>query len=81
MVEPLDTRSRLPPRTIGKMRKLNTEHLRLYANDLLASYDARGRKLQKVGQRMAEDWVVKQGDFLEAVANELREIIASGEAP
>ncbi len=81
MTEATEGKSKLPPRTIEHMRKLNTEALRLYANDLLSSYDARAMKLDKVGTRMREVWVVNQAAFLEAVANELRSIIASGTSP
>ena len=76
-----DTKSRLPPQTVAKMRRLNIEYLKLYANDLLGSYDARSRKLNAVGNRMKEEWVVAQAAFLNDVANELRQIILSGEAP
>lgn len=76
-----ETKSRLPPQTVAKMRRLNTEHLRLYANDLLGSYDGKSRKLRAVGKRLGEEWVERQGEFLEAVADELREIILSGESP
>ena len=81
MVNPSDAKSRLPPQTVAKMRKLNTEYLRLYANDLLSSYDTRSRKLRAVGTRMAEDWVIAQAAFLDSVAEELRQIIQTGEAP
>lgn len=76
-----EAKSRLPPQTVTKMRRLNTEHLRLYANDLLGSYDARSRKLNAVGKRMQEEWVVKQAAFLNDVADELRQIILTGESP
>lgn len=81
MAYPEDYRSRLPPRTVKKMRRLNTESLRLYANDLLTSYDAKARKLNVVGKRMSEQWVQNQGAFLDAVAEELRQIIRLGESP
>ncbi len=81
MATPSEAKSRLPPQTIAKMRKLNEESLKLYANDLLGSYDARSRKLNAVGKRMAQDWVVAQANFLNDVANELRAIILSGDAP
>lgn len=74
-------KSRLPPQTITKMRSLNTEYLRLYANDLLSSYDGKARKLKATGKRMGESWVERQGEFLDAVADELRQIILDGEAP
>ncbi len=63
------------------MRRLNSTDLKLYANDLLSSYDAKSRKLDAVGKRMAEDWVVKQAAFLEDVADELRYIITTGDPP
>ena len=76
-----DTKSRLPPQTVAKMRSLNTEHLKLYANDLLSSYDGKARKLRATGKRMGEAWVERQGEFLDVVAEELRQIILNGEAP
>lgn len=74
-------KSRLPPQTVTKMRSLNTAYLKLYANDLLSSYDGRSRKLKAIGKRMGEDWVERQGEFLDQVADELRQIILTGEAP
>ena len=74
-------KSRLPPQTVTKMRSLNTEHLKLYANDLLSSYDGKARKLNAIGQRMAQEWVENQAEFLNNVAEELRQIILNGEAP
>ena len=74
-------KSRLPPQTIHKMRTLNEYHLKLYANELLSSYDGKGRKLRATGKRLGEEWVERQGEFFDAVGNELRQIILSGEAP
>lgn len=74
-------KSRLPPQTVTKMRSLNTEHLKLYANDLLSSYDGKARKLKATGRRMGEEWVERQGEFLDSIAEELRRIILDGKAP
>lgn len=74
-------RSRLPPQTITKMRSLNETALKLYANDLLSSYDGKARKLKATGKRMGEAWVERQGEFLDEIAEELRRIILDGEAP
>lgn len=74
-------KSLLPPQTVTKMRSLNTEHLKLYANDLLSSYDGKARKLKATGKRMGEAWVERQGEFLDAIAEELRQIILNGEVP
>ena len=74
-------KSRLPPQTVTKMRRLNETALKLYANDLLSSYDGKARKLKVTGKRLGEAWVERQGEFLDAVAEELRQIILDGEAP
>jgi len=74
-------KSRLPPQTLTKMRSLNETALKLYAYDLLSSYDGKARKLKATGKRMGEEWVERQGEFLDAIAEELRQIIENGEAP
>ncbi len=49
--------SSLPPRTAEKLRNLGESERKLYACDLLASYEAKGLKLEAVGARMAQGWV------------------------
>ena len=74
-------KSRLPPQTVTKMRSLNETALKLYANELLSSYDGKARKLKATGKRLGEKWVENQGEFLDVIAEELRQIILNGEAP
>lgn len=74
-------KSRLPPQTVTKMRRMGSTDLKLYANDLLSSYDSKARKLDAVGQRIAQRWVVSQAEFFDDIAEELRQIILSGDPP
>ncbi len=73
--------SSLPPRTAEKLRKLGESERKLYACDLLASYEAKGLKLEAVGARMAQGWVERQGQWFALISMELRDIILTGEAP
>ena len=73
--------SSLPPRTANKLRNLPESERKLYASDLLASYEARGLKLEAVGARMAQGWVERQGQWFALISMELREIILTGDAP
>ncbi len=73
--------SSLPPRTANKLRNLPEFERKLYASDLLASYEARGLKLEAVGARMAQGWVERQGQWFALISMELREVILTGEAP
>lgn len=73
--------SQLTPRTVERMRQLNTEALKLYASGLLGRYRSRASKLTHVANRMKRDWVHNQAQFLENVAQELEGIIESGDAP
>lgn len=76
-----DYQSVLPPRTINYLRNLTESDRKVYASQLLGSYQEKALKFEQTGERMAQEWVINQGKFFEMVCDELRDIIETGDAP
>lgn len=74
-------RSNIPPQVIASLEEMLEMDRKIRASELLSSYEERATKLEKIGGRMAEEWVIRQSAFLSAVCDELREIVATGDLP
>ena len=73
--------SKIPPQVLASLENMRESDRKIRASELLGSYEAKADKLEKVGTRMALDWVKSQGKFLEVVCEELEGIILTGDLP
>ena len=74
-------RSKIPPQALYSLERMTESERKIRASELLGSYEGKAAKLHKIAERMAEDWIQSQSDFLGEVSSELREIVATGDLP
>lgn len=63
------------------MERMTESDRKIRAGELLGVYEQRATQLTIRGERMAAEWVTNQGEFLAQVADELREIVDTGDLP
>ena len=73
--------SHLPPQVLNSLARLPEPDRKFRAQELLGKYDARSRKLHKIGDRLRARWIKNQAEFLQSVRDELQLIVDSGDIP
>lgn len=71
---PIWEKSLIPPRTLAKINRLNSEGRRLYVSTLLYNNAHRLNNLEAVAIKMGEDWLNGQVRFLNKVRREIEAI-------
>lgn len=71
--------SRLPPRTLAKLRSMMPSDAKVYASELLSSYELSANRIKLKANAMARQWASRQVLHFELVKAELQYWIKNGE--
>ncbi len=66
--------SKIPPRTLDKINRLNSADRRDYVSGLIANYALKLANIDAAAKKHTENWIKRQAEHLHVVVTELQAI-------